>query len=195
MPEFNSRRAQRQVPARRSKPLQKLARDRARQARRRTRRDQPLPDYLARYASGPDGHPRSVSTTTSKPRPSGNSLKHLRPVPWTSLGPAMVLDARVDFSDCAGYKRRPVVAVRVENGVILAFPITTQVRRLSWVCGRLLAFPREAGLREAQSAILWRPVAIERSDVIRVLGRLIGSDLEEFQIHARAVRGADGSNA
>ncbi len=179
-----ARRCGRNPAARRRNPALDIERDRVRAARRRVRRSEPLPDYLVPYSC--TRRQRCAGPAPKRSREYGNSLEHIKPLPWTSLSPGVVVDARVPFDDGIRYKRRPAVVVDASKGRVLLFPVTTKVEQVARRPGRLLALARDAGLREPRSVILWRPVPVERADLLCIRGHLVGSDLEEFLVHTRA---------
>ena len=113
-------------------------------------------------------------------------MRALRPVAWTALAPGVVVDAWVPFTDRSGYKRRPAVVAGVENGRVRLFPITSRTRRVerSSPRGMIIEDRRTAGLRPEPSAVLWKPVVVERTELLQVIGALTGADLARFRAHA-----------
>jgi hypothetical protein len=111
-------------------------------------------------------------------------MRALRPVPWTALVRGTVVDAFVPFEEGTGWKRRPAVVLGVEDDRrIRIIPVTSGVgevkdRRRR---GAVISQSDTAGLRPEPSAMLWRPTAVERTDLIRVCGALAKVDLEVLE--------------
>jgi hypothetical protein len=160
-----------------------LVRDRVRALRVRLRRGADIPEFLLRYLDI-DTREKCRHGYRRGSLHRGTGMRSLRPVPWTALRTGTVVDAWVPFADGSGYKRRPAVVVDVVDGRVRLFPVTSQVsrveapgRRGTARRGMVIRDREVAGLRPEPSAVLWRSVLVDRTDVLAVVGSLAGADL------------------
>jgi hypothetical protein len=184
------RRNNRDFPQRRRKTGrdESIRRDRVRQVRSRLRRGAGVPEHLAGFlglAFDTTGGPGRGTGRGTRGFVLGTGMRSLRPVPWTALKRGVVVDAFVPFEDGTGYKRRPAVVLRIHYGPasygrrICLIPVTSRVSKVTgrpWL-GTVISRPGSAGLRPEPSAMLWRPVVVERIDFLGVVGALAEADL------------------
>lgn len=176
---------------RRRKRIADLQRDRLRKAKRLRKKGRPqgeLPPWLRDDAlqrlSDELRHMDLAHLRSSRSdRANRQNSRALKPVPWSVLQPATVIDAWVPFQDGTGYKRRPAAVIDAGKSFgVRVCPITTSRRRF-FRQGQLIELFhwRKSGLQRP-CGVQRREVHLERSDVLGVFGSLHLEDADQFEV-------------